>query len=268
MKRILGLIAGILLILGGIALILRDPADLSSLSLYTGPLTVESGAEDPDFDISVDSPVLIRKVEMYQYIAVGRDQYTRDFSERYERNLGAEKNDIYKNSQFPKGLESELFFGKVRIGDVLLGKEYLKNFSYSSYVNFSEQPEIYPVNVEEGGSKRFGLELLDPYTYATPGGGEWGIGDFKVKKWDIGDLKVSWYAVDDSGFARSYTAVGTVRDGVLSEGDGSSLYFYDREISKEELSRENEEGDRRVGIGMILVGLLLSAFFIYRIKTD
>lgn len=130
MKRILGLIAGILLILGGIALILRDPADLSSLSLYTGPLTVESGAEDPDFDISVDSPVLIRKVEMYQYIAVGRDQYTRDFSERYERNLGAEKNDIYKNPQFPKGLESELFFGKVRIGDVLLGKEYLKNFSY------------------------------------------------------------------------------------------------------------------------------------------
>ena len=84
-----------MLILGGIALILRDPADLSSLSLYTGPLTVESGAEDPDFDISVDSPVLIRKVEMYQYIAVGRDQYTRDFSERYERNLGAEKNDIY-----------------------------------------------------------------------------------------------------------------------------------------------------------------------------
>ena len=119
------------------------------------------GVEDPDFDISVDSPVLIRKVEMYQYIAVGRDQYTRDFSERYERNLGAEKNDIYKNPQFPKGLESELFFGKVRIGDVLLGKEYLKNFSYSSYVNFSEQPEIYPVNVEEGGSKRFGLELLD-----------------------------------------------------------------------------------------------------------
>lgn len=151
---------------------------------------------------------------------------------------------------------------------MLLGKEYLKNFSYSSYVNFSEQPEIYPVNVEEGGSKRFGLELLDPYTYATPGGGEWGIGDFKVKKWDIGDLKVSWYAVDDSGFARSYTAVGTVRDGVLSEGDGSSLYFYDREISKEELSRKNEEGDRQVGIGMILVGLLLSAFFIYRIKTD
>ena len=220
MKRILGLIAGILLILGGIALILRDPADLSSLSLYTGPLTVESGAEDPDFDISVDSPVLIRKVEMYQYIAVGRDQYTRDFSERYERNLGAEKNDIYKNPQFPKGLESELFFGKVRIGDVLLGKEYLKKFSYPSF--FSEQPEIYPVNVEEGGSKRFGLELLDPYTYATPGG----------REWSIGDLKVSWYAVDDSGFAVSYTAVGTVRDGVLSEGDGSSLYFYDREISK------------------------------------
>jgi len=258
MKRILGLIAGILLILGGIALILRDPADLSSLSLYTGPLTVESGAEDPDFDISVDSPVLIRKVEMYQYIAVGKDQYTRDFSERYERNLGAEKNDIYKNPQFPKGLESELFFGKVRIGDVLLGKEYLEKFSYSSYGNFSEQPEIYPVNVEEGGSKRFGLELLDPYTYATPGGGEWGIGD----------LKVSWYAVDDSGFARSYTAVGIVRDGVLSEGDDSSLYFYDREISKEELSRKNEEGDRQAGIGMILVGLLLSAFFIYRIKTD
>ena len=256
MKRILGLIAGILLILGGIALILRDPADLSSLSLYTGPLTVESGAEDPDFDISVDSPVLIRKVEMYQYIAVGKDQYTRDFSERYERNLGAEKNDIYKNPQFPKGLESELFFGKVRIGDVLLGKEYLKKFSYPSF--FSEQPEIYPVNVEEGGSKRFGLELLDPYTYATPGG----------REWSIGDLKVSWYAVDDSGFAGSYTVVGTVRDGVLSEGDGSSLYFYDREISKEELSRKNEEGDRQVGIGMILVGLLLSAFFIYRIKTS
>lgn len=35
MKRILGLIAGILLILGGIALILRNPADLNSLSLYT-----------------------------------------------------------------------------------------------------------------------------------------------------------------------------------------------------------------------------------------
>ena len=171
----------------------------------------------------------------------------------HEKNPGVKKNEILKNPQFPKGLESELFFGKV-----LLGREYLEKFSYPSYINFSKQPEIYPVNVEESGSKRFGLELLDPYTCATPGG----------REWSIGDLKLSWYAVDDSGFARSYTAVGIVRDGVLSEGDDSSLYFYDREISKEEMSRENEEGDQQVGIGMILVGLLLSAFFIYRIKTS
>lgn len=56
------------------------------MEVVSGELTMIEGACDEDFDIYVDSPVLIRKVEMYQYVEDKdkEDVVTTDFSDKHE----------------------------------------------------------------------------------------------------------------------------------------------------------------------------------------
>ena len=61
----------------------QGPGDVEAVS---GELTMIKGACDEDFDIYVDSPILIRKVEMYQYVEDKdkEDVVTTDFSDKHE----------------------------------------------------------------------------------------------------------------------------------------------------------------------------------------
>ena len=67
-KKIILLIIAALLIVFGVNAIYRSQSGPGEITAVSGQLTCLEGAEDPDFGISVDGPILIRKVEMYQYI--------------------------------------------------------------------------------------------------------------------------------------------------------------------------------------------------------
>lgn len=169
-KHIIALIFAVLIIAFGIYTInlsIKGPGDIE---VYSGALNLEEGAEDPDFDINVDSIILIRKVEMYQYMKDGEDVIL-DFSETKEKNITVDDVE-YENPKFPKTPISEVFTGKVTIGDsgLYLSDTILKKFSLEKYINFDNQPEKLPVSGMDGGDMYFGLEPIDDFTYGTPGG--------------------------------------------------------------------------------------------------
>lgn len=224
----------------------QGPGDIEAVS---GKLTLLEGARDEDFDIYVDSPILIRKVEMYQYIADKdkKDVVTTGFSDKHEPMQDTDEGTL-TNPKFPDDVKSEIFYGKVQIGDdgLYLSNKILEKLSYDGYINLENQPEKLPVGgLAEGGSY-LGLEPLDDYTYCTPGG----------EYFEVGDLRVTWYAVDPSDLTGIYTAVGGVKDGVIGD-DEYILDIYDKEISLEEVVDSFKSGNKNFGIGLIIAGLLL-----------
>lgn len=246
-KRIIWLIVALLLIVWGVYtlhLSSRGPGDLEA---YSGPLRVMEGAEDPDFGIRVKSPVLIRQVEMYQYVRNG-NLVTGDFAETHQpdqkvKELGVETN--LTNPFFPSEPKSTVFCGRVEIGDsgMRLSDGLIKTLGFGSYVNFEKQPGKRQVSGLSEGEEVFGLVPIDNETYATPGG----------DTWEIGDLRVTWYTVDMEDLAEVYTAVGAVQNGEIGDEDHVAFLF-DRVVDKEDVVRNFSEGNRWTGIALIGVG--------------
>ena len=81
-KRIVLLIVSALLIIFGIYTMNLSDEGPGDIEVYTGKLTMLEGAEDSDFGIKVDSPILIRKVEMYQYYKFN-EKLRKDFFDKH-----------------------------------------------------------------------------------------------------------------------------------------------------------------------------------------
>ena len=67
-KRVIALVISIVVVIFGIYTVSLGSQGPGDVEVVSGELTMIEGACDEDFDIYVDSPVLIRKVEMYQYV--------------------------------------------------------------------------------------------------------------------------------------------------------------------------------------------------------
>ena len=187
-KRIILLIISVLLIIFGIYTVNLGNKGPEDIETCTGKLTLLEAAEDPDFDIKVDSPILIRKVEMYQYVNEHQNSKTfkKDFSNKHESQVKitiGKKEYRYKNPVFPDEPKSEIFCGKVKIGDsdLLLSDEILEKFSLGSYVNFEKQPKKLTVSGLKDGKSAFGFAPLSDDVYSNRGNQSWDIGDMRIK---------------------------------------------------------------------------------------
>lgn len=247
-KHIIAVIFGVLIIAFGIYTITLSVKGPGDIEVYTGTLNLEEGAEDTDFDIYVDSVILMRKVEMYQYVREGKDVII-DFSEKSEGTIIVDDVE-YENPKFPKIPRSKIFYGKVTIGDsgLYLSDGILKKFSLNNYINFDDQPDKLPVSGMAEKDMYFGLEPIDDFTYASPG-----------EYWEIGDLRVTWYGIDPEDLAPIYTGAGGVKDGMLGDPDFIQE-IYDKEMTKEAIVDKYKSGNKGVGIGLIFFGIVVIAY--------
>ncbi len=259
-KRIIWLVVALLLIVWGgntLRLSAQGPGEVEA---YSGGLHVLEGAQDADFGICVDSPVLIRRVEMFQYIKRG-NVVVEDFSETHEpeqtvTELGVER--VLRNPLFPDQVKSRTFCGRVEIGDsgMLLSDRLTEILGYGSYVNFEKQPAKQMVTGLRDGEAVFGLRPIDDETYATA------EGDY----WEVGDLRVTWYAVDPGDLAETYTAIGVTEQGVIGDED-HPVWLFDRAVSKDTVAGEYSTGNRWTGIALIAVGAVTAAICLIPVFT-
>lgn len=268
-KYFAGALIGVLLIVWGFVTFGKSETGPGELALFTGSLELVEGAEDPLFDIYVDSPVLIRKVEMYQNYTDSAGYVQQDFFDSKKTVLEKDLNDsyakdassFYKNPSFPSDMKSEVFYGKVRIGDedIYLSEEYLHKFSMGSYIDFEKENRHQAISGLEDGPRVKDLVPYDDYSYATVGG----------RYWEVGDLLVTWYGYDPADFAEVYTAAGDLEGDIIGPKEDSYSFFYDKILTLEEIDQQFRSRMYKTGIGLGVVGglvLILSAFFFIKAR--
>lgn len=246
------LVIGVLLIAFGIytlVLSLKGPGDID---VATGGLTVLEKPQDDRFGVTADGPILIRKVEMYQYIKEG-DKAVKAFSDKKERDFET-KHDAYTNPKFPVNPKSDIFYGKVTIGDsgLLLAEDVLKPFTFLQYNHFEKQPTRTVVSGLADGTPALGLFPVDDSTY----------GPKHAPEWVIGDVRVTWYTVEPEALAAEYTAVGHIADGIIGDAEHIAELREGR-LSRAEVAADFSTGNLWTGIGLIAAGLVFGVLALW-----
>ncbi|MDO5015512.1 MAG: hypothetical protein Q4E09_00635 [Eubacteriales bacterium] len=242
-KRIIATIVSVLLIMLGVHSLSLSKQGVGELDIYSGPLKLISNAYDPDFDIEVESPFLKREVEMYQFYENKQGFIKTDFFP--EKVIG----DNFINPDFPSDIKNAIFYGDVTIGNenIHLDEGFLEKFSFSSYVDFSKENIIYQVTGLPDIGEVKGLHLVDTSYYT----------DGTAKKWEVGDILVTWEAMDPSDFASTYTAAGQLEGDKLVAKDSASEFFYDQELTAEEIAKKYENSSFYAAIFFIGLGVVI-----------
>ena len=281
LSLVIASICGLPIIVIGIYFMIQAKNAGDVVSVESGKLKVVEAPKDMLFDISMENPLLIRKVEMYQYCFVAEEQersyddgeqieykyYVEErFSEREQKSERAYDNPdfkgttkLYENPEFPEGLESKWFYGGTEIGDngVRLSERQIGKFKSGGYMVKIPMEDM-PVQ----SGKQFGLQLVSDGTYSN--------GD--EDKPQIGDIRVTFRIVDPEVLAHGFTAVGKTNEenGITYiGGDFEGLLLTSENMTREEAIeryKEVSEDDGSLlfwlGIGIFIFVFLLSAVII------
>ncbi|MGN2247622.1 TMEM43 family protein [Frateuria sp. GZRR35] len=157
-----------------------QPGQHGSMVLVSGTPEVTEAPHDPDFNLTVSTPVLSRRVEMFQWreVHVGGDvHYELDWSDELQDTSRFEQPRGHAN---PKELPlkgQRIMAGKVRVGGFALGPLLVRALPGSETV--APDPSHLPANLAASFS------LYHDYltTSVDPGSPR------------LGDVRVSWQAV-------------------------------------------------------------------------
>ncbi len=260
-KKIIAIIVGILLVAFGIYTYDLGKSGLGDINYYCGELKFEAGTDtgayDDTFNVYIDSPFLMRKVEMVQFVGNADKGVRLEYSDAPE----SVTNDtgFYNNPPFPEFPKSKNFYGLLSIAGqkIYLSEPYLDKLSYKSYVNFKREGKLYPVSGLAKGKTISGLYPLDDHTYIPKG----------AEEAQLGDIRVTWYTIDPADLTGDYTAAGMLVGTVLEEPE-NGVFFYDYKVSEKELRASFEDDNIIVGIVMTIIGLLCIGIPILLARMD
>ncbi len=255
-KKYILVVIGILLLAWGAYTFSRGVQGPGELDVITGKLELVGSAYDPDFEIEMDSPFLKRNVEMFQYYEDGNQDVAYGFFPDHQTVPKRDRLFEYKNPPFPDTVKADMFYGDVVIGKdkVHLDKKFLKTLSYKSYVNFDKENKLYLVDGLDGWIEVAGFhpELDEYYTNSD------------TDEWEVGDIKIYWQVGDPEDFAPVYTAAGRLEGDSLLVPEDVPVFFYDREVSAEEIIGNYKTSNKTIGVVMLVIGLGLLAFSVWR----
>lgn len=158
---------------------------------YSGKITSNSGAVDDYFGVAVDSPILIRNVEMVQYHKNNKDEVEKVFA-----NYQIESFDGYENPQFPTNFTNKVFYNNLLIDGITLSDEVVSAIIYGAKAKFIKLEDLPTDKCEENN-----LLYRDGYYFTAS------------NDWEVGDIRIS-YEYLDTGI--SYSLTGEVKDNIMN----------------------------------------------------
>jgi len=200
------------------------------LSANEGKVVVVSGkishtgysAYDETFEVGVDSPILKRNVDMYQWVEY-TESYGNDIEYYYEREWSDSNPIRYSDNPSSKPYESRMFYSEVMLGEYRLAPELVEKMRF-----MGKWADV--AGLGRGAADKYGLILSDDvlYYYQNPAG----------QYVDVGDARIYYEALDISGLSDITVAarqegdmlvelrgdnnvflVGNIYDGVMSAAD-------------------------------------------------
>lgn len=204
--------------------------DLSDMSLVSGKVTVTKGAVDDELGVTTNAPVMIRVVEMYQYVKTSDKSYRKEYSDTHEPMIEV-NGYTYDNPAFPSNIENKkYFFGEAVIGDdnLKIADELLTKFTFGSYIYFDDsyRSEDYRLPKKFVDKTGYGLVMKN------------GMIQSNDSSETVGHIRIRYY----TGYPRKnqvFTVHGNIDGDTI--GTESISAIYDRAMDESELEKLNEE---------------------------
>ena len=253
------LIFGIIALIFVIAGFAAGNRDLSDMTLVSGDITVTKGARDDEFGIVTDAPVMMRVVEMNQYVKTSDTSYTTEYADHRlpSVELGNYK---YTNPGFPDITNPKFFYGEATIGDdnLKISDELLSKFTFESYIYFDDsyrgEDYTFPRFFEDKTGNN--LVVMD------------GMLQSDDSPYDVGHIRIKYYTgVPKEG--KKYSIYGNIEGGTIGADSISAIYDKLMDDSKlEELNNEFSKSNKKVGIVALIVAVVCFGIAFKMIKED
>lgn len=252
------LIFGIIALIFVFAGFAAGSRDLSDMSLVSGDITVISGATDDEFGVSTDAPVMMRVVEMNQYVKTSDTSYKTEYADH--RLPSVELGDYkYNNPGFPSITNPKFFYGEAVIGadNLKISDELLSKFTFESYIYFDDsyrgEDYTFPRFFEDKTGSN--LVVMD------------GMLQSDDSPYDVGHIRIKYYTgVPKEG--KKYSIYGNIEGDTI--GNDSISAIYDKAMDSSELETLNEDfskGNNTVGIVALIVAIVCFVIAFIKIKN-
>lgn len=214
----------------------------ADLVMLKGKLTVKIPPEDPITGVKATYPILIRKVEMYQYFMDGEKAMV-GWKESPIKSFTSPKGNKFSNPSFPSNLRSKTFYGvnvidngNLKIDDRFLYKDldlkkYEKQLYYLSNLPADRLPEGF-------------VHKKNHYLKES---------NHKQK---VGSIRISYKVLNHKELP-AFTIIGQQKNKMLSR-NGNDSRFYDSPMELEAIKKTYTQDAPHAAAGAMLFG----AFFV------
>jgi len=160
---------------------------------YTGSFEYDTKPKDELLNIEVDTPILIRNVEMVQYYK--DDTGVKTVLANYLIESFEDDGKTYTNPEFPSDFTNQLFFSNLTIQENVLSEELIY-----AIVNSESVEKIQVTDLDKEAGLQYNLVVVDN-SYVTAS-----------DDWQVGDIKVTYYCLKPTV---EYNITAKLKDNVL-----------------------------------------------------
>lgn len=172
---------------------------------YSGTLHSEGTVRDELFLVEADCAILIRNVDMVQYLE------TEEGVELVFANRVLDPVEGYETFEFPEGLTTEIFCNGLKLGESSLSEEIIKELAYGDLLEKKQLSELPDLGSND-------LHLIK-------------VGDAYVTRsddWQPGEIRVTYSCIE----AQDIVIRGREKEGVLSVNSASDISLPKAEAGK------------------------------------
>lgn len=248
------------------------PENEGKYVIMKGKLTFKGGlVEDPDTGVKINSPILQRHTEMFQYIPSGTDEKNRVARTGWDKNGHPSFTDRYgrrhSNPQFPSDIPRTKDFAldlTMENGNLKIDADFVKALSYGQYVTFKDHYDSNMRNVVNLPSKKIPAKFknLGKSYYRFHEKSDDSIFETlqlvkKASNSHVGDIRITYRAFKWTNNLPEFTIIGYQENGKLLRKDGA-LFFDSRIDEDKELKREVRKNNRNAMLGAGFCGVILA----------
>lgn len=221
--------------------------------VFTGVPKVTETPTDTLFGVKANGYVLVRTVEMYQYIVVDDTVY-KHFSDVQNSDIKGKNGESYVNPEFPADLKNAVFFGKMVVGpsEIPVSEDFIEAFR-TKQSSVSDDVEMMLVE---------GLTLKG---YKSCGSGYFTKAD--PDNWKIGDIRIRFSYLPADALDK-VTVGGKLKNGVLTYEEEHFGYASDAVKSLPDILTEirGEYASASKGLNVLGVMELATAAIVFLVK--
>jgi len=253
------LIFGIIALVFVVAGFAAGNRDLSDMTIVSGDISVNEGAVDDEFGVSTDAPVLMRVVEMNQYVKTSDTSYNTEYADHRLPSVEL-KGYRYDNPGFPSITNPKFFYGEATIGDenLKISDELLSKFSFESYIYFDDSYR--------------GEDYMLPRFFEDKTGNNLVVSDGMIQSYgspyDVGHIRIIYYTGKPKE-DRQYSVYGNIEGDTIGTESISAIYDKPMDISDlQGLNNDFSKSNTRVGIVASIIAIICFGFAFWKIKNN